>query len=70
MNCKFCVAVLLGILLIVPLSADDKAKIVLISGTPSHGRLQHEHRAGNLILAEALNTSGLKVDAVVAPASG
>lgn len=46
-------------------AAGDKAKIVFISGTPSHGRMKHEHRAGNTILAEALNTSGLDVEAVL-----
>ena len=45
--------------------AADKAKIVFISGKPSHGRLAHEHRAGNLILANALNKSGLPVEAVM-----
>ena len=46
------------------------AKIVFISGKPSHGPMAHEHRAGNMILADALNTSGLNVDAVVVPYYG
>lgn len=50
--------------------AADKAKIVFISGKPSHGRMQHEHRAGNIILAEALNASGLDVEAIVLPEAG
>ena len=33
-------------------SAKDKAKVVFISGKPSHGRMKHEHRAGNMILAK------------------
>jgi hypothetical protein len=46
-------------------AADKKAKVVFISGKPSHGRLAHEHRAGNMLLAKALNESGLPVEAVV-----
>ena len=56
-----------------PVGADEgekKAKIVFISGTPSHGRMHHEHRAGNRILAKALNESGLGVEAVVVPHYG
>ena len=45
-------------------------KIVFISGTPSHGRQQHEHRAGNMILAQALNQSKLGVKAVLVPHYG
>lgn len=50
--------------------ADEKAKIVFISGSPSHGRMHHEHRAGNMILAEALNQSGLDVEAELVPHYG
>ena len=39
--------------------ADDKAKIVFISGMPSHGPMKHEHRAGNMILDDSLRRSGL-----------
>ena len=48
-------------------NADKKAKIVFISGNPSHGRMHHEHRAGNMILAKALNDSGLNVEAKLVP---
>ena len=65
-----CVATLLSACLISPTHADDKAKIVFVSGTPSHGRLKHEHRAGNMILAKALNDSGLNVNAVLVPHYG
>ena len=41
------------------------AKIVFISGKPSHGPKMHEHRAGNIILAKALNESGLDVEGIV-----
>jgi hypothetical protein len=37
----------------------EKAKIVFMSGKPSHGPMSHEHRAGNMILAKRLNQSGL-----------
>lgn len=50
--------------------AEEKAKIVFISGKPSHGPMSHEHRAGNMILAEALNRSGLNVAAVLVPHLG
>lgn len=52
------------------IAADEKAKIVFISGTPSHGRMHHEHRAGNTILAKHLNASGLSVNAVLVPHYG
>jgi type 1 glutamine amidotransferase len=51
-------------------NADKKAKIVFISGKPSHGRMAHEHRAGNMILADALNKSGLNVEALLVPQAG
>ncbi|MGE3803705.1 MAG: family 16 glycoside hydrolase [Gemmataceae bacterium] len=53
--------------------ADDKGasangevkKIVLIAGPRSHGYGAHEHKAGCMLLAKALNESGLAVKAVV-----
>ncbi len=51
-------------------SAAEKAKVVFISGSPSHGQMHHEHRAGNMILAQALNRSGLDVEAVLVPHYG
>jgi trehalose utilization protein len=65
----FVLAALTG-LLAIPASAADKAKIVFIAGKPSHGPMAHEHRAGNMILAEALNRSGLNVEAVLVPNPG
>ncbi|MDP7204762.1 MAG: ThuA domain-containing protein [Pirellulaceae bacterium] len=50
--------------------AAEKAKVVFISGSPSHGQMHHEHRAGNMILAQALNRSGLDVEAVLVPHYG
>lgn len=40
-------------------------KVALISGKPSHGYGAHEHRAGCMLLAEALNASGLGIEATV-----
>ena len=48
----------------------EKTKIIFISGKPSHGKMEHEHRAGNMILAKALNDSGLNVDAQLVPHYG
>ncbi|MEM6689372.1 MAG: ThuA domain-containing protein [Planctomycetota bacterium] len=53
-----------------PISIADQAKIVFISGKPSHGLMAHEHRAGNMILADALNRSGLDVQTLVLPYAG
>jgi len=40
-------------------------RVALISGKKSHNFGAHEHRAGCLLLAEALNNSGLDIDARV-----
>lgn len=40
-------------------------KVALIAGKPSHGYGAHEHRAGCLLLAEALNASNLGIEAAV-----
>lgn len=40
-------------------------KVALVAGRPSHGYGAHEHRAGCLLLAEALNSSGLGIEATV-----
>ena len=57
--------VLAGLLSGASIEAADKSKVVFISGKPSHGILAHEHRAGNMLLANALNDSGLSVHATV-----
>ena len=59
-----------GLLLGTTSEAADKAQVVFISGKPSHGRLAHEHRAGNMILAKGLNESGLPIEAVLVPHYG
>ncbi len=43
----------------------QKKKVALIAGRKSHGYGAHEHRAGCLLLARALNASGLPVEATV-----
>lgn len=51
-----------------PAAANDKAgvkRIALIAGKQSHGFAQHEHNAGCMLLAKALNDSGLPVHAEV-----
>ncbi|MDP6558156.1 MAG: ThuA domain-containing protein [Pirellulaceae bacterium] len=63
-------AAVMTVLLVGTIQAEDKAKIVFISGSPSHARMSHEHRAGNMILARALNDSGLNVNAVLVPHYG
>ena len=64
------ICVLSGLLFGATSEAADKAKVVFISGKPSHGRLAHEHRAGNMVLAKGLNESGLPIEAVVVPHYG
>jgi trehalose utilization protein len=67
---NLCCVVVLTLSLSGSSHAAEKAKIVFISGTPSHGPMAHEHRAGNTILADALNESGLDVEAVLVPHYG
>ena len=70
MRHKFYLLTLLVVMLVRSAYAEDKAKIVFISGSPSHGQMKHEHRAGNMVLADALNKSGLDVEAVLVPHYG
>ena len=46
-------------------TAAEKTKIVFIAGTPSHAPGDHEHRAGSMLLAKALNENMPNVEAVV-----
>jgi len=48
-----------------PAPAQEKKKIVLIPGKPSHGYAQHEHKAGCMALADWLNKGVPGVEAVV-----
>lgn len=43
----------------------EKKKILLIAGKPSHGSGDHEFRAGCMLLANKLNQSGLPLEATV-----
>lgn len=52
------------------LGAAEKPKIVFISGKPSHGPMAHEHRAGNMLLAKALDAANLGVETLVLPENG
>ena len=70
MKSALCLVVLLSGCLNSPTQPDEKARIVFISGAPSHARMKHEHRAGNMILAKALNESGLNVEAIMVPHYG
>jgi len=70
MKSKLCSTFLFVVSLFCTAHAAEKAKIVFISGKPSHGPMAHEHRAGNMILADALNRSGLNVEAVLVPHPG
>jgi type 1 glutamine amidotransferase len=45
--------------------AQEKKKIVFIAGKPSHPSGAHEHRAGSMLLAGALEKSGLPVETQV-----
>jgi trehalose utilization protein len=48
-----------------------KTKIVFLSGFPSHGNMQHEHRAGNMLLAKRLAAlKSLNIEAIVNPKPG
>lgn len=48
-----------------PAGGVKKKQILFIAGAPSHANGEHEHRAGCMLLAEALNKSGLPVNAKV-----
>jgi len=56
---------LLAFFILIPGVVAKPAKVVFISGKPSHGPNLHEHRAGNLLLANRLNESGLDVEGIV-----
>lgn len=42
-----------------------KKKVAFVAGTPSHGFGSHEHKAGCMLLADALNASDLGIEATV-----
>ncbi|MHC4994400.1 MAG: PVC-type heme-binding CxxCH protein, partial [Planctomycetota bacterium] len=43
----------------------EKTEVVFVAGPKSHGYFAHEHNAGSLLLAKALNESGLGIEAKV-----
>lgn len=51
-------------------AAPAPKKVVFISGQPSHGPMKHEHRAGNIILAQALTAADLNITPIVLPENG
>jgi hypothetical protein len=51
-------------------ATQEKKKIVFVAGGPSHGYGEHEHLGGCMLLAKALNESGLGIDAVVTKDNG
>jgi type 1 glutamine amidotransferase len=53
-----------------PAQDGGKKKIVFVAGGPSHGYGDHEHLGGCMLLAKALNESGLAVEAVVTKDNG
>lgn len=46
-------------------NSKETKKVVLIAGRPSHGYGAHEHKAGCMLLADAINNSGLSIEAEV-----
>lgn len=50
--------------------ADGRKKVVFLAGRPSHGFGSHEHNAGCLLLANALNNSNANVLATVYTGAG
>jgi len=43
----------------------DTKKVLFIAGRPSHSHGQHEHRAGSMLLANALNKANINIEAQV-----
>jgi len=46
-------------------AAAARKKVLFIAGHPSHSNGEHEFRAGCMLLAKAINDSGLDIEAVV-----
>ena len=65
MNYLFRFTLLLALLFLGLAPAHAKKKILFLAGPPSHSNGEHEFRAGCMLLADALNDSGLDVDAKV-----
>ena len=65
MNYLFRFTLLFALLFLGLAPAHAKKKILFLAGPPSHANGEHEFRAGCMLLADALNESGLDVDAKV-----
>jgi hypothetical protein len=61
----FFVLLILGGLGMQDVKAAEPSKVLFLSGGPSHGRGSHEHRAGCMLLAKALNENVPAVKASV-----
>lgn len=59
---KFC---LINLFFLCSFAFASPKKVLFLAGKRSHGAGQHEHRAGSLLLAKALNESQLNFDAKV-----
>ncbi len=66
----FCLLTASGFIFNASVQAEKPAKSLFISRNPSHARMNPEHRAGNMILADALDRSGLDVETVLVPVLG
>ena len=60
---RFTYFIIAVLLCLAPVQA--KKKILFLAGPPSHANGEHEFRAGCMLLADALNESGLEVEAKV-----
>lgn len=47
------------------LRAEEKKKVLFLSGGPSHGYAEHEHLAGCMLLSKRINESGLPITSEV-----
>jgi hypothetical protein len=45
--------------------AEEKKKVLFLSGGPSHGYAEHEHVAGCMLLSKRINESGLPIESTV-----
>jgi len=54
-----------GIIAAPRVGAEEKKKILFLSGGPSHGFAQHEHLAGCTLLSDRINASGLPIESTV-----
>lgn len=61
----FSLTVLASLVLAQNAQAAEKKKVLFIAGRPSHGFGAHEHKAGCMLLAKALDESGLPVETKV-----